>query len=77
MTEYIERRELPQATFSPVTPLARPSDMVSRMLSALHLWHQRARQRRQLGLLDDRLLRDIGIDRASAREETAKPFWLP
>ena len=33
------------------------------------------RSRRQLAELDDRLLRDIGIDRAKARHEAAKGFW--
>jgi uncharacterized protein YjiS (DUF1127 family) len=34
-----------------------------------------ARSRRQLGQLDDRLLRDIGLDRATARQEAGKGFW--
>jgi uncharacterized protein YjiS (DUF1127 family) len=34
-----------------------------------------ARSRRQLALLDDRLLRDIGLDRATARFEIEKGFW--
>jgi uncharacterized protein YjiS (DUF1127 family) len=34
-----------------------------------------ARQRQHLGALDDRLLRDIGIDRLSVEEETKKPVW--
>ncbi len=33
------------------------------------------RSRRQLAELDDRLLRDIGLDRASARYEACKGFW--
>lgn len=33
------------------------------------------RSRRQLAELDDRLLRDIGIDRAKARFEADKSFW--
>ena len=33
------------------------------------------RSRRQLAQLDDRLLRDIGIDRAKARLEADKGFW--
>ncbi len=33
------------------------------------------RSRRQLAELDDRLLRDIGLDRASARFEATKRFW--
>jgi uncharacterized protein YjiS (DUF1127 family) len=34
-----------------------------------------ARSRHQLAQLDERLLRDIGIDRATARFEATKPFW--
>jgi uncharacterized protein YjiS (DUF1127 family) len=33
------------------------------------------RSRRQLAELDDRLLRDIGMDRAKARFEADKGFW--
>jgi uncharacterized protein YjiS (DUF1127 family) len=35
----------------------------------------RARGRRTLGLLDDRMLRDIGLDRGAAQYEIDKPFW--
>ena len=34
-----------------------------------------ARSRRQLAQLDERLLRDIGLDRATARIEATKSFW--
>jgi uncharacterized protein YjiS (DUF1127 family) len=34
-----------------------------------------ARPRRQLTQLDERLLRDIGLDRATARIEATKGFW--
>jgi uncharacterized protein YjiS (DUF1127 family) len=33
------------------------------------------RSRRQLAQLDERLLRDIGLDRATARFEAHKGFW--
>jgi len=33
------------------------------------------KSRRQLAELDDRLLRDIGLDRATARHEADKGFW--
>lgn len=33
------------------------------------------KSRRQLAELDDRLLRDIGIDRGTARYESTKGFW--
>lgn len=35
----------------------------------------RARQRRALGDLDERLLRDIGRSREEARRESRKPPW--
>ncbi len=34
-----------------------------------------AKSRRQLSELDDRLLRDIGLDRATARFEANKSYW--
>jgi uncharacterized protein YjiS (DUF1127 family) len=34
-----------------------------------------ARSRRQLAELDDRLLRDIGLDRATAQLEASKGSW--
>ena len=45
--------------------------------TALLIWLDRARQRRHLARLDDRMLRDIGLDRASIGQEIAKPFWRP
>lgn len=47
--------------------------LVGRVLT----WHERARQRRQLLMLDDRMLKDIGLTRADVDEEIRKPFWLP
>ena len=38
-------------------------------------WQERARQRRCLARLDERLLRDIGVDRIDALREAGKPFW--
>lgn len=47
----------------------------SRALDTAHLWWQRARTRRQLAELDDRMLMDVGLDRVEAGREAAKPFW--
>lgn len=38
-------------------------------------WQERARQRRALLALDERLLKDIGLTRADAVREGRKPFW--
>jgi uncharacterized protein YjiS (DUF1127 family) len=35
----------------------------------------RTRQRRALALLDDRLLRDVGLSRADVEREYSRPFW--
>jgi uncharacterized protein YjiS (DUF1127 family) len=40
------------------------------------LWLRRARTRRQLDVLGDRELRDVGLDRAAAAREANKPFWM-
>lgn len=57
---------------SPRAPSGRP---LSRILGTLHLWQTRARQRAALGVLDDRLLEDVGLTRAQALDESRKPFW--
>jgi len=52
----------------------RPAGL-QRLLVWLRDAMDRARQRRRLAELDDRLLRDIGLTRADVREETRKPSW--
>ena len=47
----------------------------TRLLSRVFAWIERARSRRQLGQLDDRMLADIGVDRATARGESEIGFW--
>lgn len=41
----------------------------------LNYWMERARTRRQLRALDDRILEDIGMTRDQAAAESAKYFW--
>jgi uncharacterized protein YjiS (DUF1127 family) len=56
----------------------RVGDLAMRLLRAVDLlltWRERARQRRQLRSLNDRMLRDIGITRADVLAESSKPFW--
>lgn len=52
-------------------------DWSSFVLRQVLTWRERARQRRHLSLLDDRLLKDIGLTRADLDAEVRKPFWLP
>jgi len=59
-----------------VPPLApHVTSRLARALDAVLLWHERARQRRQLLQLSDAMLRDIGVSRANALGEAGKPFW--
>ena len=46
-----------------------------RVFDALGEWQDRAAARQRLAAFDNRMLRDIGIDRATAAAESAKPFW--
>lgn len=39
------------------------------------LWIEVTNGRRLLARLDDRQLRDIGIDRETAQREARRPFW--
>jgi uncharacterized protein YjiS (DUF1127 family) len=45
------------------------------LVLALLRSHELAQQRRRLLALDDRMLKDIGITRAEATRESARPFW--
>jgi uncharacterized protein YjiS (DUF1127 family) len=45
------------------------------VVEALLAWHDRARERRAFGELSDQMLRDIGISRAEARGQAARPSW--
>ncbi len=58
-------------------PARSTSPMPVSLFDLIWQWHERARQRRALRALDDRLLSDIGIGRAEAEEEARRPFWLP
>jgi len=57
-----------RARYHPIPPVATALRLIAR-------WIECARQRRALGELDDRMLRDIGITRCDAARECAKPFW--
>lgn len=60
---------------------ARPVALPVRRLPRFHpisLFHALAslrRQRMTLGQLDDRMLKDIGLERAAAEAEAKRPLW--
>lgn len=48
---------------------------VTRLVDVLMDWRDRARQRRQLAMMDQHMLRDIGLSLADVEREIQKPFW--
>ncbi|WP_238474349.1 DUF1127 domain-containing protein [Pseudomonas cavernae] len=38
-------------------------------------WYELAHQRRQLAMLSDAALKDLGLSRADILEESERPFW--
>ena len=55
--------------------LRKVQDFLIRVLDALGEWQDRSAQRQRLAAFDNRMLRDLGIDRATLVAEAEKPFW--
>ncbi|MCE0504535.1 MULTISPECIES: DUF1127 domain-containing protein [unclassified Roseivivax] len=55
--------------------LTAPAEIALKAAVVLTLWTDRARSRKHLAGLDAHLLRDVGLDRAEAAREAARPFW--
>jgi uncharacterized protein YjiS (DUF1127 family) len=49
--------------------------ILNRLVSLLASWHRRRRDRRLVASLDDRALRDLGIDRSMVDNDSILPFW--
>jgi len=54
-----------------------PVGVIVRVIDLILLWQERAHSRYRLAQLDERMLKDIGISRLDALQESAKPFWRP
>ena len=67
------RAEAPSFTFGRAVALL--AGVVAVGLDKVVTRAEIARSRRQLAQLDERLLRDIGLDRATARYEADRGFW--
>jgi uncharacterized protein YjiS (DUF1127 family) len=46
-----------------------------RVVDTVLYWHERVKSRRMLASLDERMLRDVGLDQATAQRESDRPFW--
>ena len=69
----IARTDVPSFSFGRALALVAGSVVVG--VEALFNRAEVRKSRRQLAELDDRLLRDIGLDRGAARHEAGKGFW--
>ena len=49
--------------------------LMTRLVHFAAAWAERSRQRGALSVLDERMLNDIGLDRATLSREEAKLFW--
>ncbi|MEM7044523.1 MAG: DUF1127 domain-containing protein [Pseudomonadota bacterium] len=69
-------------TREPLYRLVEPPDrrspvvrLIARLTDGLERLRQRQEQRRSLAMLDDHLLRDIGLTREDVSEELRTSFW--
>ena len=53
----------------------KPSKPTISPLKIINMWAQRSRQRKQLALLEQHMLDDIGLSQEMVAKEIAKPFW--
>jgi uncharacterized protein YjiS (DUF1127 family) len=52
-----------------------PFGLLVGLVELIEVWRSRRAWRVDLRRLDDHMLRDIGLERADAEIEIAKPFW--
>lgn len=52
-----------------------PWDFVRAAFDVVMEWQERAQTRHALRLMDEHMLRDMGVTRADVEQEAAKPFW--
>ena len=69
----IARTDVPSFSFGRALALVAGSVVIG--VEALLNRAEVRKSRRQLAELDERLLRDIGLDRGTARYEASKGFW--
>jgi uncharacterized protein YjiS (DUF1127 family) len=57
--------------------LAPAAKFATLLADRLWTWLRRMRERRDLSMLDDHMLKDIGVTRADVEFEAQKHFWMP
>ncbi|MCY1127937.1 DUF1127 domain-containing protein [Frigidibacter sp. RF13] len=65
---------LSKPALRPIAP-GRQTGLVAAAKAIVTLWRTRRQSRRALLVLDDHLLRDIGLDAHRAHDEGIRPFW--
>ncbi|WP_171098928.1 MULTISPECIES: DUF1127 domain-containing protein [unclassified Ruegeria] len=74
MTRATHTPALMLLTDSPRLPLI--AALAVQFAATVTKWEQRRRSRVNLGKLDDRLLRDVGLTPRQAYEQSRRYFWL-
>ena len=69
-------RHQPAAT-GPIRPVGAPLTRWRVIAARLREWRRRRVARRELAQLDERILRDIGIDPGTVNYEMRQSFWQP
>lgn len=59
----------------PFKPTKQEDKIIRKLLNKINLWRQNSRTRATLATLDNDALKDIGISRVDALQESNKPFW--
>ncbi|GAB4538488.1 MAG: DUF1127 domain-containing protein [Ruegeria sp.] len=74
MTRAMHTSALLLLNDSPRLPLV--AALAVRFAATVTKWERRRRSRINLGKLDDRLLRDVGLNRREADHESRRHFWI-
>ena len=74
MTRTMHTPALMLLNDSPRLPLI--AALAVRFAATVTKWEQRRRSRVNLGRLDDRMLKDVGLSRHQAHRETTRYFWM-
>jgi uncharacterized protein YjiS (DUF1127 family) len=69
-------RHRPAATV-PICPVRAPQTRWGAIAASLREWRRHRVARRELAHLDERILRDIGIDPGTVSYEMQQSFWRP